>query len=163
MSVFLQWTLPMPVVASPGSSLSLSSILAGDFGTSTPWSDYWLTYDPAAQLQAWDFSYWNLGNKLVGTWSVNGVDIGGGFNNQTHVSAIAIGTASFHVGNDIGPFAYITVPTSPSGAEYIQYSIITVDPHVLSPVAGHGAPTPQDIVDTAYRFANYYGSIFNDN
>src|ERR1700704_4705604 len=159
MSVFLRWALPMPVVASPGATEVLSTILTDSFGTPNAWSDLWVTYYPASQLQAWDFRYWNPSKPSVATWYVNGTDIGGGFNNQTYVPGSAIGTAGLLAGNDIGPFAYVTVPAGTSATESIEYSIITIDPHVLSSVAGHGEPTPNDIVNTAYRFAGYYGTV----
>jgi Ca2+-binding RTX toxin-like protein len=167
MATFLQWTLPMPVVAAPGASVTLPSILTNSFGSSpNGWDHFWVTYYPPSQLTAWDFSYWNLVNEAAASWYVNGADIGGGFDNQRFVPGGSIGTAVLHAGNDIGHYAYILVPTSGtpgSYAEYIQYSITTIDPHVLSPVAGHGEPTPQDIVATAYRFANFYGLVPNDN
>ena len=165
MAAFLQWTLPMPVVAAPGGTQALPTMLTNDFGSSpNGWNDFWVTYYPSSQLSAWDFSYWNLSSPSVATWYVGGGDIGGGFGNQRYVPAASIGTALLHVGNDIGPLAYVTVPSSVvAGTEYIQYSIMTIDPHVLSPVAGLGEPTPQDVVDSAYRFANYYGLVPNDN
>ena len=166
MSTFLTWSLPLPIVASAGTGVGLSSILTSQFG-STNWSSYWVTYYPASQLAAWNFRYWNPSNPSVATWLVNGVDIGGGFDHQTYVPGGSINSATFRAGNDIGPLAYLAVPAGGAAdpfSEYIQYSAITVDPHVLSPVAGHGEPTPADIVATAYRFANFYGNqIFADN
>src|SRR5438128_421054 len=140
MANFLQWTLPMTVVLAPGATKSLSEILISDFASPNNWSDIWLTYYPASQLQAWNFRYWDPNNPTVATWYVNGIDIGGGFSNQRYVPGSSVGTAVFQAGNDIGPYAYITVPANTSYSEYIQYSAITVDPHVLSPIAGHGEP-----------------------
>ena len=151
----------MPVVASPGNSVGLSSILTSDFGAwPNGWSDLYLAYYSVSQIQGFNFSFWNSSSPAAATWFVNGTDIGGFTGFQTYVPANIIGTTALRAGNDIGPYAYLTVPADTSGAEYIQYSIITVDPNLLSPVAGHGAPTAQDIVDTAYRFASFYGSVY---
>ena len=51
--------------------------------------------------------------------------------NQAHVLRAQVGTADLHAGNDIGPLAYMTVPNAgPTGnaTEYLQYSIMTIDP-----------------------------------
>src|SRR5882757_2835737 len=160
MSTFLLRTLPMPVVATPGNSVGLSSILTSDFGSTLNGTDLYLAYYTASQIQQqFNFSFWNPNNPSAATWFVNGADIGGFINFQTYVPGSAVGTAALRAGNDIGPFAYLTVPANASLGEYVQYSIITVDPQLLSPVAGHGAPTAQDIVDTAYRFFGFYGSV----
>src|SRR5262245_13985149 len=134
-TTFLTWSLPMPVVASPGQTQGLSGILASSFG-GTYWSDYWVTYTSANQLAAWDFSYWNPSNPSVATWLVNGGDIGGDFANQRYVSSATVGSTALRAGNDIGAFAYLTVPTNATFVDYIQYSIIAVEPSLMSPVAG---------------------------
>ncbi|MBX3577274.1 MAG: calcium-binding protein [Rhizobiaceae bacterium] len=167
MAIYRHWTLPMPVVAAQGASVSLPSMLAKAFGTAPAGvSDYWVTYYPAAQLAAWDNGYWNPSSPSVATWFVGGRDIGGGFGNQRHVPASQIGSATLKAGNDIGPLAYVTVPnggTPGNYTSYIQYSLVTVDPRVMSPTAGKGAPTPADIVASAYRFASFHGTPLNDN
>jgi Ca2+-binding RTX toxin-like protein len=170
-ATFLTWTLPMPVVAGVGTTVTLPEIMTDSFDSpSNGWSSFYLTYIGAAELQSDDFSYWNLAHPWVTTWSVDGTDIGPGFNNQTFFPANPndpLSNAVLTAGNDIGPFAFVTVPVDGAQPtnEYIQYSIMVVDPHVLSPVAGLGEPTPQDIVDTAYRFDAFYGdkAIFNTN
>src|SRR5262245_5252038 len=162
MSIFLRWMLPMPVVAQAGATEDLSTMLTRSFGSlPNGWTDLWLTYYPPPQYAEGDSSYWNLANPAVATWSVNGVDIGDGLAHQTHVGAASIGNVLFHAGNNIAPVAYLTVPSGTAGSEYIQYNVPVVDPHVLSPVAGLGAPTPQDIVDTAYRFESFYSFVPN--
>lgn len=165
MSTYLYWTLPMPVVAMPGSTQSLPTMLMNSFGASPIWNTFWVTYYPQSQLDSWDFRYWNVKSPSVATWYVSGTDIGGGFDHQRYLADNEVSTAVLHAGNDIGPFAYVMVPANSVNAEYIEYSVITVDPHVFSPVAGLGEPTPQDIVDTAHRFAAYYGDglVPNDN
>src|SRR4051812_29098325 len=116
MSTFLQWTLPIPVASEPGNTETLSDIFSASFGWPAPWNAFWVTYYPASQLAAWDFSYWNPNAPSVAKWYVNGIDIGGGFQNQTFVSGAAAGNAVLQAGNDIGPLAYITVPSGAPGS-----------------------------------------------
>jgi hypothetical protein len=164
---FILGTLPIAISATPGSVVSLSTILTQAFGTSLGGSsNFWLTYYGASQLQVSDFSYWNPSQPEVAQWYVNGADIGAGFGNQRYLPLANISTASLHVGNDIGPFAYVTVPIAgPSGAwtEYVQYSIVTVDPSLISPTVGNGDPTAADVVAAAYRFAAKYVDVPNNN
>ncbi len=90
---------------------------------------------------------------------MNGADIGAG--PEVNVQSTQINSAVLKAGNDIGALAFLTVP---AGADtYIDYWIATVDPRVMSPVAGKGAPTPADIVATARRFDTVFGHPLNDN
>jgi Ca2+-binding RTX toxin-like protein len=167
--VFLDFTLPTAVFATAGSTVSLNSILTNAFGTNAnAYSEFWITYYGASTLSGWDFSYWNLSNPQVTKWLVGGSDIGPDFNHQHFLNSSGISTASLKAGNDIGDLAYVMVPTafdptSGTPTEYVQYSIITVDPSMKSPDADNGMPTPQDIVDSAERFAASYSGIANDN
>ena len=152
----------MPVALAPGSSSSLPSILQQSFGrVPTQWSGGWIAYYPISQLTAWDFRYWNPASPSVGTWFVNGTDIGGGFANQTFEATNNFGAVTFQAGNDMGPLAYFTVPESASS--YIQYSVITVDPSLMGADAGLGEPSASDIVAAAHRFNSFYGFVPNDN
>jgi FG-GAP-like repeat len=167
---YLTQTLPMPVVAAPGAVVNLKAILSQDFGSSLGgYSDYWLAYYGAAALNSWDFSYWNPSSSSVARWYVNNSDIGPADThnfNQAHVLRAQVATADLHAGNDIGPLAYMTVPNAgPTGnaTEYIQYSIITIDPALMSATAWTGNPNPADVVATAKRFAAAYVNVPNDN
>jgi Ca2+-binding RTX toxin-like protein len=60
----------------------------------------------------------------------------------------------------VAPAAYAS---DGSVSEYIRYCVTIVDPALVSPTAGQGAPRPMDIVDSAYRFADFYGPVPNDN
>ena len=150
----------MPFVGAAGATTTLSSLLIKSFGASpNGWSQFWLSYVGAAQLKEWDFSYWNPANPAVAQWFVNGADIGAG--PEVNVQSTQINSAVLKAGNDIGALAFLTVP---AGADtYIDYWIATVDPRVMSPVAGKGAPTPADIVATAKRFDTVFGHPLNDN
>ena len=78
-----------------------------DFGG---YQDFWITYYGTALLQTNGFSYWNPSNPLVSSWIVNGQDIGAG--NQQHIPLSMVGNVSLHVGNDICPLVFITIPIS---------------------------------------------------
>lgn len=167
MSKFLHWTLPMPVVLAPGAEASLETILKASFaGLPGGSAKYWVTYSAASELAAWNFDYWNPAKPAVSEWHVGGKAIGGGFENQAFVDLKAKTAAVFEAGNAIGPLAYVTLENSlvpGSGNSFIQYSAITVDPRLMSPVAGKGAPKPGDLVATAYKFADFYDLPVNDN
>src|SRR4051794_10413567 len=103
----------MPEVASPGSSVGLSSLLTNSFGSvPSGYSDFWVAYYSVSQIQAFNFSFWYPSSPLASTWFVNGVDIGGLETNQTHVSSNAFDTTVLKAGNSVGAYAYVTVPVS---------------------------------------------------
>ena len=162
MATHLQWSLPMPFVGAAGATATLAPLLIKSFGASpNGWSSFSLSYVGPAQLKEWDFSYWNPANPSVARWFVNGSVIGAGYDNPTTVAGTQTNSAVLHAGNDIGALAFITVPAGPN--TYIDYWLATIDPHVMSPVAGKGAPTAADIVATARRFDSYFGHPVNDN
>lgn len=167
MSRFLHWTLPMPVVLAPGAEAGLQAILKGSFGGLPGGSQkYWVAYSAASELTAWNFDYWKPSRPAVSEWHVAGKDIGGGFDNQAFVDLRTSAPATFEAGNAIGPLAYVTIENSllpGSGASFIQYSAITIDPRLMSPGAGKGVPKPADLVATAYKFADFHGLPVNDN
>ena len=90
--------LPIAVAASPGSVVSLGTVLAQAFGSSLGgYQDFWLTYEGTTWLLENDFSYWNLANEVPSSWYVNGQDIGEDFSNQAHVNLAQIGSANLHM------------------------------------------------------------------
>ena len=157
--------LPTPIAAEPGAVVDIETILSGAFGSDYGnYSDYLLAYYGPLQLKAWEFSYWNPSTPSVARWFVNGSDIGGEFTNQTDVPLSQLSSADLHVGNDIGPLAFITVPTAGTPGNwtaYAQYALITIAPSLISPTAGDGEPTPADIVASAQRFAAAYVDVPN--
>ena len=161
------WTLPMPVVGFPTTASSLASIFLKSFGGNPNNStSYWLTYSAPQELSAWNFSYWRPATPYVSKWFVSGHDIGPTLSNQTFITNGGVAATTFQLGNDIGPLAWILIPaagTPGAYASYVQYSVITIEPELMSPVAGHGAPKPADIVATARRFAAHYGAVPNVN
>jgi hemolysin type calcium-binding protein len=156
---------PTPIAAESGAVVAIETMLTGAFGSNYGgYSDYLLAYYGPVQLQAWEFSYWNPSQPSVARWFVNGADIGGEFSHQTDVPLAQLSSAEFHVGNDIGPLAFVTVPTAGTPGNwtaYAQYALITVAPSLISPTAGDGEPTPAEIVASAYRFAAAYVDVLN--
>jgi hypothetical protein len=152
--VSLSWVLPLPVMAVPGSSLTLTAILRASFGTVPQTNGAWLYENSAQDLISWDFSYWNLNSKLLGTWYYNGSNIG--TDSSRYVPTSSFDSAVFVAGNNIGPFADVYLGTT-------WYSMITVDPRLINLPANNQEPTPQNIVDEAYRFNSFYGWVANDN
>ncbi len=165
MSEWHYYTLPLPVVANSGGSVSLQQMITNAFGyTPANWLDFWVTYENAAQFQAWNLDYWNPSAPVHGAWLVNGGDIGGGLGNQTYVPRSNISNAVLTTGNIIGPYAYIATGISGSPYDvYMQYSLIAVDPDMMRSDATTRAPVAQDIVDAANRLFSEYGYSFNDN
>ncbi|HTQ14972.1 MAG TPA: calcium-binding protein [Rhizomicrobium sp.] len=169
--LWLTNTLPTAVFAAAGSTVNLSTILDDTFGAHASYGGYnefWIAYYGASTLSSWDFSYWDLGNPQVTKWLINGNDIGPDFGNQRFIDLASLPMVSLKAGNDIGDLAYVTVPvafdkSTGSPTEYQQFSVITVDPSMMSSDADDGAPTPQDIVDSAERFAAAYTGVPNDN
>jgi Ca2+-binding RTX toxin-like protein len=157
--------LPTPIAAEPGAVVDIETILSGAFGSNYGgYSDYLVAYYGPLQLQAWTFSYWDPTTPSVARWFVNGSDIGGEFTHQTDVPLSQLSSADLHVGNDIGPLAFITVPTAGTPGNwsaYTQYALITIAPSLISPTAGDGEPTPADIVASANRFAAAYVDVPN--
>src|SRR5688572_13375959 len=100
---FLFYTLPMPVVSSPGGSVELDDMITAAFG-SVPanWQDFWITYYDAAQFAAWNLDYWDPETPQHGHWSLSGTDIGGGIANQEYVSRANLANADLFTGNIIG-------------------------------------------------------------
>jgi Ca2+-binding RTX toxin-like protein len=162
MATHLEWSLPMPSVGAPGSTATLTSLLIKSFGASpNGWSSFAVSYTGPAQLAKWDFSYWNPKTPSVARWFVNGSVTPDGYDDPTTVMATQTNSAVLHAGNDIGALAFITVAAGPN--TFIDYWIATIDPHVMSSMAGKRAPTPVDIVATARRFDSYFGHPLNDN
>src|SRR5262249_10212921 len=87
--------------------------------------------------------------------------------NVVHVTRSNINEFSLQVGNNIAPYAFITVPVAYDAAgnpiEFVQYSIPTVAPALYSTTGIQGAPVPADVVAAAYRYAATYVDPHNEN
>jgi hypothetical protein len=167
MTTWVTESLPLPVIGTVGSMVSLQSILADEFGADFSVSTgYWLTYEGASFLQEYDLSYWNPATPLVTSWYVNGQNIGPDFVNQTHVPLSQVDAADLLIGNDIGPYIYLTFPVSIPPTTYavnVQYQFAVVPPNLVSPTIASGIVNPADIVASAERYAAEYSGTPNPN
>jgi len=170
-STFVFEQLPIDVVGDVGSEVTLSSVLTAALGPNAGgYSEYQIAYFSAGYLAASDFSYWNLNDEVVSSFSVSGSAIPPSttspFNHWTWITSAQLSSTTINLGNDIGPLLFVTVPVSTGGGtatEYIQYEINVVAPNLQSPTAMNGAPTPSDIVTSAERFAVAYSGVLNNN
>jgi hypothetical protein len=147
----LSWTLPLPVALAPQTELSLSSILNQCFGL-VPGNiaGAWIDYNSTGDLTNWNFSYWYPSSPSVGTWYVNGSNIGA--DTSTYVSNASFGSAVFQAGDDIGAFSYIYLGSA-------WYSMVTVAPNLIDLPAGNHEPTQN--VDGGFWRVVYRGSQAN--
>ena len=163
---YLQASLPVPVVAETGSTVSLKSLFKQAFGTKNP--DFeGITLLPAKPLTATD-DYWgqtavNGIDPVRSGWIVNGEEI-------TEPTKVRRGDeVSFLVGNSIAfpPELRVQVTDAAKGrkAEYIDYSLWAVDPAVVELVQASGytpgKPQPANVVTAAESFQEVYGRVFN--
>jgi hypothetical protein len=167
MSIFVTRSLPLPVIGTVGSMVSLPSILAMEFGSSFSVSTgYWLTYYGASFLQSNNLSYWIPSSPSVTSWYVNGQNIGEGFSNQTHVLLSQIGGTDLSIGNDIAPGVFLSFPVSTPPTTFainVQYQFAVVPPNLVSPTIASGIVNPADIVASAERYAAQYSGTPNPN
>jgi hypothetical protein len=156
--------------------------------------DFYVSYYGAATLKQDDFNYWThttTGNaNSVTTWLQNDVPIGPTDQQQvptpaanfmagipgTNVVPVTksnIDQFYLQIGSNIAPLAFISVPVAFDNAnkptEFIQYSIITVDPSLYRPKS---APTADDLVNEIapssssvgwQDFQNKYQNVENNN
>ena len=168
----LQPALPVPLVAAPGTQESLQDLLTQAFGTiPAAYADatFGLSYMTKADLHADVFSYWNLADKTVTDWQLNGTVLPGlpvypympPNPPTTVVPGSMVAGITLNAGNAIMPGALLTVPvgTTSTAAFYIP----TVNPGVASPTIYSGIVNPTDIVASAERFADFYVNVVNSN
>jgi hypothetical protein len=165
MSTFLYEMLP-PVVGDPGTEISLSTILTDAFGADWDgYTDFSLAWYGAGALSYWDFHYWDPNDPSVSKWLDNGTAIQVSTVNSfnlTDVPASDVPDFTLKLGNDIAPYLFLHV--SIGDDTYIEYEINVVAPGLSAPPSGvDGEPTPQDIVDSALRYAAAYDNVPNPN
>jgi hypothetical protein len=145
--------------------ISLQSILAKAFGASfSGLNNLYVYYIGSNDLQSNGYSYWDPAHPSVSSWYINGQDIGPwDVAGSQRVSLTQVGNVLLHVGNDIGPTAYIgfSISVGTPVTQYVQYQVNVVDPALISPTAANGAPTAADVVAAANRFSNFYGTPAN--
>lgn len=167
MAEFTYWTLPMPVVGKTGASIAANQILLTSFGgVPDDVPRFFAAYYGTVEMAARDFDFWNPKVQLPDRFFFRGEDYGSGFGNQIFFDVGYEKFAYMKVGNTIGPVSYLTIPTA--GPEngwtnYIEYSVMTIEPDLMLAGAGRQAPTPADIVAQAQKFAKKYGTPVNSN
>lgn len=163
---YLEASLPVPIVAETGSTITLASMFKQAFGTKNP--DFaGITLLPAKPLDA-DDTYWgqvdvNHIDPVRSAWIVNGEVV------TEAVKVKAGDEVLFRVGNNIAfpPELRAQVTDAAKGrkAEYIDYSIWTVDPAVADLVRGKdytpGRPIATNVVNSALSYQDVYGRVFN--
>jgi hypothetical protein len=168
----LQPAFPVPLVAAAGSTVSLQSLLIQAFGTipaAYSSASFGLSYVSRLYLSTWDFSYWELGNKQITEWLVNGTvqpslgpyDYTPPNPPTTSVAGSGLNGITLHAGTAIMPGAMLQEQIG--AASSVAYYIPTVDPRVASPTIYSGIVDPGDIVASASLFATVYGPVVNNN
>jgi Ca2+-binding RTX toxin-like protein len=161
MAIYLTYAMPMPAIVSPGGAISLTSLLTQSFGgVPAGWGQILLAHASAGYLSSNNFDYWDPHNGALSLWTVNGSLIA--YDARVSLPRANFGGTVYHGGNAIGPLSAITVPLGGADDAFIDYTIYSIPAALMSPTAGNGAPTPQDIVASAHRFNDYYGAVDND-
>ena len=163
--------LPIPVDGALGDIFSLADILAAEFGPDLGgYGAYTVAYQGTNYLTQNGLSYWTPNDQQVSWWSLNGGDIRPGLdhldaNTTSDVTPESLARAEYHVGNNIGPFAFIQVPVAYDAngiaSHYVVYCVTSIDPMLESATLLSGRPNPADIVASAYRFAAAYSGVPN--
>jgi hypothetical protein len=150
--------LPKPIALSSGSSISLTDLLNYEFGSAASSIGYVYLFDRSASyLKTNDFNYWDPASPINNNWTVNGTSIATDVNSAKY-TASSFSNIYFNRGNSISTFETVSI-----GGNWHVLNV--VDPSLMSDTAlqGNHAPTPQDIIDTAYKFNQKYGAVSNDN
>ncbi len=156
----LQASLPVPIIAPPGTLVELSDILQQAFGTATP--DFpMLTLLPTVTPSG-DIGYWgqpvNGESPVHPEWLVNGKAI-------TEVTVPQPGDlVQLKVGNNVNNPPQMLVQLSQDSfgpaAVFTTYDIWTVAPKAATPLS-LGGPRATDIVAAAQTHASVYAGVVN--
>ena len=163
---FVEASLPVPVIAETGTTVSLEAMHLQAFGTSNPNFERMILM-PATRLDT-PSAYWgqksvNGGEPILSAWIVNGKVV-------TKPTKVKAGDdVQFLVGNNIGfpPHLRAQVTEASKGvkAGYLDYYLWTVDPAVAGLVQGSGytpgKPLPSNILTSAASYETVYGAVFN--
>ncbi|MCB1501623.1 MAG: M10 family metallopeptidase C-terminal domain-containing protein [Bauldia sp.] len=163
---YLEASLPVPIVAETGTTIPLGSMLKQAFGTRDP-GFKGITLLPAKALEA-SSDYWgqvavNGIDPVLSGWIVNGKAITA--RTKVHKGDVV----TFLVGNNIAfpPELRVQLTDATKGrkAEFLDYSIWTVDPAVSDLVHASdyvvGKPQPGNVVTSAESYQDAYGRVFN--
>ncbi len=160
---YLQQSMPVPVIASRGSKVSLQAIFSRSFGTSTP-GFYTITLlrPGHPKNKPTDHKYWGK-LPVSPAWFVNGEQM----TSKTY-RVRATDNVELLVGNNISSPAQfnarVTQASSGPESEIVTYSVWTVDPSVAKAVGSTpGKPKPADIVASANSLNATFPDVPNTN
>ena len=151
--------LPRPVFLSKGQAISADNLLRYEFGNAISSStNVNLAYSSAAYYLQQNFSYWQPNTPSINYWSVNGSPIAADVTSPTYV--LGSNTITYTRGNSISEWDALTID-----GHFYRMTAVSVDRALASNTAlqGLNAPTAQDVVDTARKFAAFYGNPANNN
>jgi hypothetical protein len=160
----VQDILPVPVFASVGQKVSLATILADAFGSTTNFGAVYVSYNGATVLRNSNWGYWTGSSGTLTTWTGPSITTPPTPETSTNLGASVTDFADtyLNIGNVIGPSAAITVPVvSNNGVvtEYLEYQINVVDPSLQGAASKTlTEPTPNQIVQSAAAFDGAYGN-----
>lgn len=163
---YFETSLPVPIIAETGTTLSLETMLLQAFGTASP-KFAGMILMPATDLAEGD-AYWgqphiNHQEPVLSGWLVNGTPV-------TEPTKVQKGDdVAFVVGNNIAfpPHLRVQVTDEAKGgsAAYLDYYLWTVDPAVAALVSQDGAvtgkPSANDIVNSALAYQTIYKKVLN--
>jgi hypothetical protein len=162
-TTYLRQSMPVPVVASTGSKVSLRTIFSQSFGTSTPgFHSITLLRPGDPKNTKTDHKYWGK-EPIAPAWFVNGERM----TSETY-TVRDTDDVELLVGNNISSpaefNARVTLASSGSESEIVTYSVWTVDPSVAKAVGSTpGKPKPTDIVASAYSLNSTFPDVPNTN
>jgi hypothetical protein len=160
---YLEQSMPVPVIASRGSKVSLQTIFSRSFGTSTPgFHSITLLLPNHPKNTNTDHKYWGS-LPLSPAWIVNGEQM----TSQTY-TVRDTDNVELLVGNNISSPAQFNARVTQAGSgpesEIVAYSVWTVDPTVAKGVESTpGKPTPADIVASANSLNSTFPDVPNTN
>ena len=159
----LQQSIPAPIVAAAGSTVSLESIFQQAFGIEAPpFLSVTLIHRKYESGTSKDQLYWAI-PAAAPAWLLANNPIA---QNET-VAPAQWSEVSLLVGNNIDSFPQFQAQIAEAPgqqADYVLYTVWTIPPDVFNQVGGTpGAPTPQDVVNAANAFLNVFGNVPNTN
>ncbi len=160
---YLKQSMPVPVIASRGSKVSLQTIFSQSFGSSTPgFHSITLLCPGAAKNTKTDYKYWGS-IPVAPAWFVNGEQM-----TSKMYTVRDTDNVELRVGNNISSPAEFNARVTRAGsgpeAEFVTYSVWTVDPRVARGVGSTpGKPTPADIVASANSLNSTFPDVPNTN
>ncbi len=179
----LYQSMPVPLIAPTGSTVSLQTIFSQSFGTSTPGFYSVIDKDdcsttitllsPEPQTnKPTDYKYWvnvvprpaGMGLSFTPEWIVNGMQI---LPNEPY-TVKCNDKVELLVGNNINNpaqfEAQVTRGSSGRESEIVTYSVWTVDPTVANGVQSTpGKPTPSDMIAAAHSLDSVFPDVPNTN